>query len=119
MFDTINVFVTVVSDGESVKLIKSLTKTVIQLGEKIMSNMDDVNAAVAAVQADVAAERVEVLGRIDELGTQVTDLQAQVAALQASNPQVDFDAVIAAIGTIGDSVKLIYVAPETPVGPTP
>jgi hypothetical protein len=66
--------------------------------EKILTQLDDLNAALATATTDTQK-------LITDVGTKVAALTAQLAAAQAANPSVDLTAAIASANAIDALVK--------------
>jgi hypothetical protein len=66
--------------------------------EKIMAQIDDLNAALAKATTDTQT-------LISGVAAEVASLQAQLAALQSANPAVDLTAAIASVNNIDSLVS--------------
>ena len=75
--------------------------------DKIMAAQDDINAAVAAIQA---------VG--SDLLAAVQNIQAEIAALQSAGTPVDTTALDAAVGSLQQAQAAVD-ALETPAAPEP
>jgi hypothetical protein len=66
--------------------------------EKIMTQLDDLNAALATATTDTQK-------LITDLGAKITTLTTELAAAQAANPAVDLTAAIASANALDAIVK--------------
>jgi hypothetical protein len=66
--------------------------------EKIMTQLDDLNAALATATIDTQK-------LITDLGAKITTLTTELAAAQAANPAVDLTAAIASANALDAIVK--------------
>jgi hypothetical protein len=85
--------------------------------ERLMSQQDDLNTAVAKLQADVSTLTgtvttltSAVTSEVTTQQTEIANLQAQLASLQAGNPTIDLSAAIASVNAIDASVGNITAA---------
>ncbi|MEO9231629.1 MAG: hypothetical protein ABI216_22125 [Devosia sp.] len=98
--------------------LQSLNARILKLekgSKKIMSTVQEVKDAVAAVQATAEAERAEVQAKLDILSGQITDLTAQMGD---ASPE-ELAGIVASLNSVAVSVANIseplpVADPETP-----
>jgi hypothetical protein len=71
----------------------------------IMSQQDDINADVQAVQQAV-----------DDLGTAATSIEDEITALKAANPALDLTGLDAAVGSLKTAVSGVAAIAPPPAG---
>ena len=77
---------------------------VIYIGGRIMANLQEVKAAIAAIAADIVSEKNEVQAAIADLKAEVQVLKDQIAAGGAVTP-AQLDELIAPLASIDAGVK--------------
>jgi hypothetical protein len=98
-------------DSERLERVERLLYRLLQLGRKIMSAVDNLNAAVAQVLQDVADETAE-------LGAAIAAVQAAVAANDPAAVQAAADKLNAAHKGVVDAIAAAQ-AVIAPPAPTP
>jgi hypothetical protein len=97
-------------------ILSSLTSAIsnnLIIGEKVMATLQEVQDAIAKLQADTVAEAQEVSAALATLTTQITDLQTQVATGTVVSA-ADLDVLLQQIQG-ADALVQAIITPAAPV----